>query len=81
MLALDNRVDQVLTWQLHKYKQKLVQNDNIWEIIKIHTAGLPISEAHTKNQFADKPEELRHFWDRRWKAVGEENSDLLCLFL
>ena len=42
----------------------------------VHTAGLPIRYPHTKNQFADKPEGLRHFQDRHWKALGEENSDL-----
>ena len=37
------------------------------------TAGLPISETHTKNKFANKPEGLRHFWDHRWKALSEGN--------
>ena len=34
-----------------------------------------------KNQFANEPEGLRHFRDHRWKALGEENADLLGLFL
>ena len=33
----------------------------------LSTAGLRISETHTKNEFAND----------RWKALGEENSDLL----
>ena len=45
------------------------------------TAGLPISETHTKNQFGKQPEGLRQFRDHRWKALGEENSDLSGLFL
>ena len=48
---------------------------------EIGTAGLPIMWTHTNNQFADEPEGLRHFRDHRWKALGEENSDLLGLFL
>ena len=49
-------------------------------IKKLTTAGLPISETHTKNQFADKPEGLRQFRDHRWKALDEENSDLPGIF-
>ena len=45
------------------------------------TAGLPISDTHTKNQFANGPEGLRHFRDHRWKALGEENPDLSGPFL
>ena len=30
----------------------------------------------TKNQFAGRPEGLRHFRDHRWKALGKENSNL-----
>ena len=45
------------------------------------TAGLPISDTHTKNQFADELEGLRQFRDHRWKALGEENPDLSGLFL
>ena len=45
------------------------------------TAGLPISDTHTKSQFADKPEGLRHFRYHHWKALGKENSDLFGLFL
>ena len=48
-----------------------------WYII----AGLPISKTHTKNQFADQPEGLRHFRDHRWKALGKKNSDLSGRFL
>ena len=44
-------------------------------------AGLPILRTHTKNQFANKPEGLRHFRDHRWKALGEENPILSGLFL
>ena len=40
------------------------------------TAGLPISETHTKNRFANEPEGLQQFQDRRWKALGKDNSDL-----
>ena len=45
------------------------------------TAGLPILRTHTKNQFGKQPEGLRQFRDRRWKALGEENSDLSGHFL
>ena len=45
------------------------------------TAGLPISETHTKNQFLDEPEELRQFRDHSLKGLGEENLDLSGLFL
>ena len=45
------------------------------------TAGLPILWTHTNNQFGKQPEGLRHFRDHRWKALGEENSDLPGLFL
>ena len=45
------------------------------------TAGLPISETHTKNQSADEPEGLKHFGDHWWEALGKENSDLSGLFL
>ena len=45
------------------------------------TAESPISETHTKNQFGKQPEGLRQFRDRRWKALGEKNSDLSSLFL
>ena len=34
-----------------------------------------------KNQFADEPEGLRQLRDHRWKALSEENSDLLGIFL
>ena len=44
------------------------------------TAGLPISDTHTKNQFASEPEGLRYFRDYRWKALGEENPDLTSPF-
>ena len=44
------------------------------------TAGLPISDTHTKNQFANEPEGLQQFRDHRWKGLGEENSDLSGLF-
>ena len=37
-------------------------------------------DAH-KNQFGKQPEGLRRFRDHRWKALGEENSDLVGLFL
>ena len=30
-------------------------------VARTYTAGLPISDTHTKNQFADEPEGLRHF--------------------
>ena len=40
------------------------------------TVGLPISDMHTDNQFANEPEGLRHFRDHRWKALSEENPDL-----
>ena len=45
------------------------------------TAGLPILWTHTNNQFANKPEGLRHFRDHRWKALGKENPDLSGPFL
>ena len=45
------------------------------------TAGLAIPDTHTKNQFPKKPKGLRQIRDHRWKALGEENPDLLCLFL
>ena len=45
------------------------------------TAGLLFLEAHTNNQFGKQLEGLRHFRDHCWKALGEENSDLLGLFL
>ena len=45
------------------------------------TAGLPISETHTKNQFRKQPEGLRQFRDHRWKALGEKNSGLSGQFL
>ena len=35
----------------------------------------------TKNKFADEPEGLRQFRYHRWKALGEENSDLPGIFL
>ena len=41
---------------------------------------IPISETHTKNQFANEPEGLRQFRDQRWKALGKDNSDLPGLF-
>ena len=44
------------------------------------TTGSPISDTHLKNQFADKLEGLRQFWDHRWKALGEENSDFCDYF-
>ena len=47
----------------------------------LNTAGLLIRYTHTKNQFADEPEGLRHFRDHRWKALSKENSDLSGLFL
>ena len=43
-------------------------------------AGLPFSETHTEHQFANEPEGLRKFRDHRWKALGEENSDLSGIF-
>ena len=46
----------------------------------VNTAGLDIQYEPTKNQFANEPEGLRHFRDHRWKALGEENPDLLCIF-
>ena len=45
------------------------------------TAGLLISDTHTKNQPANAPEGLRHFRDHRWKFLGEENPDVSGLFL
>ena len=45
------------------------------------TAGLLFLETHTKNQFGKQPEGFRQFRDHRWKALGEENSDLSWLFL
>ena len=50
-------------------------------VLRHSTAGLDIQYEPTKNQFFNEPEGLRHFRDHRWKALGEENSDLLCLFL
>ena len=47
----------------------------------LSTVGFLISEAHMKNQFAKESEGLRQFRDHRWKALGEENSYLLGLFL
>ena len=44
------------------------------------TAGWDVQYEPTKNQFTDEPEKLRQFRDHRWKALGEENSDLLGLF-
>ena len=46
---------------------------------RLSTAGLPISEIHTRNIF-DIQEGLRQFQDHRWKALGEENSDPPGLF-
>ena len=40
----------------------------------------PARRTH-KNQFADGPEGLQKFRDHRWKAFGEENSDLPSIFL
>ena len=57
-------------WSTHRLNTKL------W-----NTAGIPISETHTKYQFCKQPEGLRPFRDHRWKALGEENSDLSGLFL
>ena len=45
------------------------------------TAGLPILWTHTNNQFSKQLEGLRHFRDHGWKVLGEENSELLRLFL
>ena len=45
------------------------------------TAGLDPQKKHTKNQVPDEPEGLRQFRDHHWKALGEENSDLLGIFL
>ena len=44
------------------------------------TAGLDVQYEPTKKQFANEPEGLRHFRDHRWKALGKENLDLLCIF-
>ena len=44
------------------------------------TAGLDVQYEPTKNQFFNEPEGLRHFRDHRWKALGEENPDLLGIF-
>ena len=41
------------------------------------TAGLPILWTHTKKQFGKEPEGLRQFRDHSWKALGEENPNLL----
>ena len=46
----------------------------------LQTAELPIEETHTKNQFADETEGLRQFHEHRWKALGEENSDIPGIF-
>ena len=35
---------------------------------------------HMKNQFLNRPEGLRQFWDHRWKALDGENPDLLSTF-
>ena len=41
------------------------------------TAGLDAKYLEAeKKLFASKPEGLRQFQDHRWKAPGEENSDL-----
>ena len=45
------------------------------------TAGLTISETHTKKLFANEPEGLRQFQDQRWKALGEENPNLPGIFV
>ena len=51
-------------------------------VLCIHTtARLTIPETHTKNYLANEPEGLRQVLDHRWKALGEENSDLLGPFL
>ena len=47
----------------------------------VHTAGLSISDTHTKNQFANEPEGLRHFRGYHWKALGKENPILSGPFL
>ena len=36
------------------------------------TAGLPISQTHTKNQFANKPEGLRHFLSPPFESSRRE---------
>ena len=33
-----------------------------------------------KKSIANEPEGLRHFRDHRWKALDEENPNLLCIF-
>ena len=45
------------------------------------TTGLLFLETHMNNQFANKPEGLRHFRDHCWKALDEENPDLSGPFL
>ena len=60
-----DRLHRPTTWHMHS---------------KYITAELPVSETHTKNQFADKPEGLRQFRDQCWKALGEENSDMPGIF-
>ena len=45
------------------------------------TAGLPIGETHTKNQFVSKPEGPQTLRGRHWKAFGRENRNLQGLFL
>ena len=58
-----------------------VVSQDVWSIQKTTTAGLLISDTHTKSQFSDEPEGLRHFQDHRWKALGEENPILSGPFL
>ena len=45
------------------------------------TAGLDVEYKPAKNQFSNEPKGLQHFLDHRWKALGEENLNLLGLFL
>ena len=47
------------------------------------TAGLDLSKKkHTKNQFPKKRKGyVRQFRDNHWKALGEENPNLPCIFL
>ena len=44
---------------------------------KLHTSGLSTSETHAKKLFVNETEGLRQFRAHRWKALGEENPDLM----
>ena len=69
-----------MTWHPERWFQILYGSLLVTKISNFfmhYTAGLDIQYEPTKNQFTNETEGLRHFRDHRWKALDEENSDLL----